>query len=139
MIKQEFGQVEVIVITSVPVEYGDTFSCAIGKPITAKQTGYGGWHILVAHDVATNHNSIWSNSEDVTLFLSEEFARPATQQEVKEMLAPLTGAIAKTIGDSMQAYMRATSRDNPFRHWNRIKGNRKLGLPEVYTMQELRA
>lgn len=139
MTKQEFGQVEVIVITIVPVEYSDTFSCAIGKPITAKKTGYGGWHVLVAHDVATNPNSIWSNSKDVTLFLSSEFARPATQQEVREMLAPLTGGIAKAIGDSMQEYMRATSRDNPFRHWNRIKGNRKLGLPEVYTMQELRA
>ena len=130
---------EVIVIMSVPVEYSDTFSHSIGKPITARRTGYGGWHVPVAHDVAHNPNTIWTRNETVTLFLSEEFARPATQQEIKGMLTPLTGAIAKTIGDSMQAYIRATSRDNPFRHWNRIKGNRKLGLPEVYTMQELRA
>lgn len=135
----EKQKAEVIVIMSVPVEYSDTFSHSIGKPITAARTGYGGWHVPVAHDVAHNPDTIWTRNETVTLFLSEEFARPATQQEVREMLAPLTGGIAKTIGDSMKAYIRATSRDNPFRHWNRIKGNRKLGLPEVYTMQELRA
>lgn len=139
----EKQKAEVIVIMSVPVEYSDTFSHSIGKPITAARTGYGGWHVPVAHDVAHNPDTIWTRNETVTLFLSEEFARPATQQEIKEMLAPLTGGIANTIGDNLEAsfraHIRATSRDNPFRHWNRIKGNRKLGQPEVYTMKELRS
>lgn len=139
----EVRKTEVIVITSVPHTYGDSFSRTIGKPITATKTGFGGWHVPVAHDVIDNPNSIWTQSEEVTLFFKEGEARPATQQEVNEMLTPLTGGIAKTIGDeleaSFRAHMRATSRDNPFRHWNRIKGNRKLGLPEVYAMQELRA
>lgn len=140
---QMCGKVEVIVITGVPKDYRDTFSHVVGRPITAKQTGFGGWLVSVAHDVESNPESIWTDSQSVELFFSYDHARPATQMEVREMLAPLTGGIVKTIGDNLEAsfraHMRATSRDNPFRHWNRIKGNRKLGLPEVYTTQELRA
>lgn len=59
------------------------------------------------------------------------------------MQAELTGKVCKAIADRMlksfNDHVRATSRDNPFRHWNRIKGNRKVGLPEVYMMRELRA
>ena len=143
MMNQTCGKAEVIVITAVPKDYRDTFSHAVGLPIAAKQTGFGGWLVSVLHDIATNPESIWTDSEYVELFFSYDYARPATQMEVREMLAPLTGGIAKAIGDNLEAsfraHMRATSRDNPFRHWNRIKGNRKLGLPEVYTMQELRA
>lgn len=137
--KQIRGRVETIVITSTPGYYDKTFSRLIGKPVTAKQSGFGGWHVAVAHDAITNPESIWSVDDTTTLYIGEAYARPATNQEVAEMLAPLTGRIARKIGDSMKSYIRATSRDNPFRHWNRIKGNRKVGLPEVYLMEELRA
>lgn len=139
----EVGMEEVIIITSVPIDYADTFTFTVGKLITAKKTGFGGWHISVSHDVADNPGSIWKGNEDVTLFFPGEHARAATTQEIREMVAPLTGYIANAICDNLEAsfinHIRATSRDNPFRHWNRIKGNRKIGMPEVLTMKELRA
>lgn len=136
----EVGMEEVIIITSVPIDYADTFTFTVGKLITAKKTGFGGWHISVSHDVADNPGSIWKGNEDVTLFFPAEHARAATTQEIREMVAPLTGKIGVvTITDGLNRMVRATSRDNPFRHWNRIKGNRKIGIPEVLTMKELRA
>lgn len=136
----EVGMEEVIIITSVPIDYADTFTFTVGKLITAKKTGFGGWHISVSHDVADNPGSIWKGNEDVTLFFQAEHARAATTQEIREMVAPLTGKIGVvTITDGLNRMVRATSRDNPFRHWNRIKGNRKIGIPEVLTMKELRA
>lgn len=140
----EARQTEVIVITSVPDVYRGTFSRTIGRPIIATKTGFVGWRVPVAYDALDNPDSIWSHDEDTTLFFKDGDARPATQQEIDAMSSHLTGGISKAVGDSMEVqprqHVRATpSNDNPFHHWNLIKGNRKLGLPEVYTNKELRA
>lgn len=135
---------QIIVITHVPGYYNNTFSHVIGKPIVArKEPVISGWKVSVKIDVATNPRSIWTEEDITELYISAQYARPATAQEIADMQAELTGKVCKAIADRMlksfSDHVRATSRDNPFRHWNRIKGNRKVGMPEVYTMKELRA
>lgn len=135
---------QIIVITSLPSYYNNTFSCVIGKPIVAsKEPVISGWKIPVKIDVETNPRSIWTEEDITELYLSAHHARPATAQEIADMQAELTGKVCQAIADRMvksfKDHFRATSRDNPFRHWNRIKGNRKVGMPEVYMMKELRA
>lgn len=135
---------QVIVITNVPSYYNKTFSRVVGKPIVArKEEVISGWKVPVKIDVETNPESIWTEECFTELYLSAHNARPATEKEIAEMQAELTGKVCKAIADRMlesfSAHVRATSRDNPFRHWNRIKGNRRLGMPGVYMMKELRA
>lgn len=118
-----------IVIESVPGYYNDTFSKVIGKAVLAeKEAVISGWKVPVKVDFDTNPDSIWTKDDITSLYLNASNARPATIEEIAEFYSRLTGST-----------VRATSRDNPFRHWNRIKGNHTLGMPEVYTIPELRA
>lgn len=113
-----------------------TFAHTLGKPILVeKDSSLSGYHVDVKYDLEHNPYSIWKGREGSTLYISGKHA-----EEVEEEHIALTGSRGVVmITDGLDRMVRATSRDNPFRHWNRIKGNRKVGLPEVFTMKELRA